>query len=601
MAARGVLARSHAFRVQSLIKTFGNLRVGATLKDDSGWYAIYTPPRILITFEYVHGLAPERYAYNADSVGKVERSGKVLLGDHAGFSDLFVPVGPKGNVEAVLISGPLGRRRPTAADLLERWRALTGREGHLSDPEFSHYVACVLETLTLDRELLHQYQSLLECYALLIAQRGDAEQLAHDALGLQQKLERARAAENAWDAAQSLVDEKFAGEWLSPHSHEGFSRLGVTGFPENVLVGLSIAGRGDAHPVDELLRRDAFQRACVELGRAKRTVCGKVGDHGVMFLVPRAKSPARLEATFRELADAVAVLGRRKFGLQLSFGTSALKSALELPARYEQALAAAERSLSKGLFLSHAEAAAPRRMSMIRERRRLLRLDSDESPTLLSTRFEQYLRAVADECGYRFETMSGHLLAGFDHAAEALLSSGALQEREHIDACAALDLATRNASTPGELLDAYRRAMENLVDLVRRPVLGARDRKLNRAMALIHSRFTGPLGIREAARSAGFAPGYFAQLFKQREKTTFDRYLKNLRVERAKHLLRSTELSAERVSKLSGFAYRTYFCRVFRQSVGVTPHAFRRATLTSIARGLRGKQVRHVKLKRQRQ
>ena len=74
---------------------------------------------------------------------------------------------------------------------------------------------------------------------------------------------------------------------------------------------------------------------------------------------------------------------------------------------------------------------------------------------------------------------------------------------------------------------------------------------------------------------AGFAPGYFSKLFKRDEGVTFERYLRALRVERARQMLYATRLSVERVRQLAGFRTRSYFNRVFRQSFGTTPIAYR--------------------------
>ena len=41
----------------------------------------------------------------------------------------------------------------------------------------------------------------------------------------------------------------------------------------------------------------------------------------------------------------------------------------------------------------------------------------------------------------------------------------------------------------------------------------------------------------QVARVAGFSPNYFGQLFKRREQMTFEHYVRQLRIERAKQLV----------------------------------------------------------------
>jgi AraC-like DNA-binding protein len=571
----GSLARCQAFLSQEVASTFQTLGVGATLCDETGWYPVHAPPNIIASFEHTHGLGPERYTYNDESVERVRRQKKVLLTEHAGFSDFFVPIGARDKAEAILVTGPFARSRPTATDVLERWRWLTGRQGHPSDPEFAHYLSATLAALTLPGELLRCYQRFLECYALLIAHRGDAHALAAEASRLKTRLETARRAEQMWSAARSMIDERTAPQWLSPHTDADFPRLGIERIPENVLVGLSVTDLRETDPVDELLRRDGFQRACVDVARSKHVICGRVGEQGVAFLLRGERSAARLELAQRDLANEVSRLAKRRFGLRLHFGANATGDSTLLPVRYEQALGAAERALSRGLWFVRAQRDTRLGSSPVRELRVRLGAGAGEPFETLVPRFEQYINAVAEHCGYRFEAIRAHLEAGFDQAAEALLATGTLQQKGHLATCEALDQAARSAFTLTELLDAYRRAISDLALLARHPAKATQDRNLGRAITFIHQHFTERLPLTQVARVAGFAPGYFSQLFKRREKMTLDRYVRQLRIERAKQLLKGTDLSAERVSQLSGFALRPYFYRVFGQVMGMTPLQFR--------------------------
>ena len=73
------------------------------------------------------------------------------------------------------------------------------------------------------------------------------------------------------------------------------------------------------------------------------------------------------------------------------------------------------------------------------------------------------------------------------------------------------------------------------------------------------------LALGAVSRVAGFAPNYFSALFKQREGMTFERYIRQLRIERAKQLLASTDLDMQRIAQLSGFGTRQYLARMLRR------------------------------------
>lgn len=66
------------------------------------------------------------------------------------------------------------------------------------------------------------------------------------------------------------------------------------------------------------------------------------------------------------------------------------------------------------------------------------------------------------------------------------------------------------------------------------------------------------------------------RLFKRQTGITCNRYLSVLRIEKAKQLLRKTELSVTEVSSETGFNSITHFERVFKSLEGTTPSAYRR-------------------------
>ncbi len=112
-------------------------------------------------------------------------------------------------------------------------------------------------------------------------------------------------------------------------------------------------------------------------------------------------------------------------------------------------------------------------------------------------------------------------------------------------------------------------------DAVRRPVPARQSRSLQRAVMHIHKHYRESLGLAAVSRVAGFAPNYFSALFKQREGMTFERYVRQLRIERAKQLLASTDLDMQRIAQLSGLGTRQYLARMFRRVLGMTPLEYR--------------------------
>jgi AraC-like DNA-binding protein len=569
------LGASHAFLSQEVAATFQHLEVGATLRDETGWYAVHWTAESVQDFERVHGLEPERDAYNDASVDRVRRKGKTLLAAHAGFSDYWVPVWSGATVGAVLVTGPFATTRPTSAQILERWQRLTGRTGDPADAELSHYTATTLATLTLEGDLLAAYLRLLECYASLLGGRGDARALSVEAGVLRARLGEVRAAERMWQAARTMVDEQTEHRWVTPQAANNLHALGAPRLPEHALVGFSVSTSDNAHPVDTMVRRDALQRACVALARAEGAVAGKVGEHGVVLLICSDRSPARTAARIAHFAGEASRLARREFGLRCHFGASDPSAPASLNVRFDQALRAADRALCHGVPTVHAEREPSLAGSPVRLLRRSLGEILPGEPAALVARFERYAEAVRVHSGYRLDAMRAGLDAGFERAAEALLGAGLLDERTYTETCAALDRTAGGAATTGDLFAAYRRAMLYLSDTSSHPHRGAHDQGLRRAVLHVRRYFAAPLRLSHVARVAGLSPSYFAQRWRAKEGMTFRQYVNVLRIERAKQLLRGTELGIERVAQLSGFRLRPYFFRVFKKTVGVTPDAYR--------------------------
>jgi transcriptional regulator GlxA family with amidase domain len=98
---------------------------------------------------------------------------------------------------------------------------------------------------------------------------------------------------------------------------------------------------------------------------------------------------------------------------------------------------------------------------------------------------------------------------------------------------------------------------------------GARD--------LMDRRFAEPLDLDQMAEHVGFSKFHFARAFKDAYGETPANYLTRRRVERAKDLLRSANLTVTEVCMLVGFSSLGSFSSRFSELVGMSPSAFQRA------------------------
>lgn len=105
---------------------------------------------------------------------------------------------------------------------------------------------------------------------------------------------------------------------------------------------------------------------------------------------------------------------------------------------------------------------------------------------------------------------------------------------------------------------------------------------LRRARDLIDHRYAEALDLDAMARAAGFSRYHFVRSFRAAFGETPRTYLTRRRVERAKDLLRSANLTVTEVCLLVGFSSLGSFSARFSELVGMSPVAYRRE---QVARG----------------
>jgi AraC-like DNA-binding protein len=555
-----------------LANVFEEVRMSAALTDGRAWRPLYYLPDVL-TFEVAHGVEARREVHNARSIASARRSGRAVVTAHAGFHDLFVPVGPRG--DTVLVTGPFSTRRPTSAEVQQRWRWLTRTHAHAGDPELGHYLAMTLGTATFEGPLLGVLLRFAVAFCQLLTGSGSAEAIAVETRALREKLATVRFAERSWEAAADMVDERTARTWASSGWTEYRRFLGCERLPTHAVVGVLAACAGEPDPIDEILRRDAFQRAAVELARKSGgVVCGRVGGHGVVLLVDDPAKGARVQKKLLAIGDRARTLARR-FRLTLHVGIADPKDDTPLPTRHQTALAAAHKALTDGQPMVIAEPGRPRPISLLGVLRRGLGKEIASAPGGLGPRFDRYLETAAAHAGHRLEPLRAYVEAAFDQIVDALQATGALDERSLEELRGQLERAGE-ARTVQDYLVACRTAISDVQSAVVHPRRARHDRSIRRATDFIREHLGEALPLRRVARVAGFEANYFSKLFAATESTTFTRYVRRMRVERAKQMLESTALGVERIGPLCGFRTRPSFHRAFLQVLSTTPGAYRK-------------------------
>lgn len=92
-----------------------------------------------------------------------------------------------------------------------------------------------------------------------------------------------------------------------------------------------------------------------------------------------------------------------------------------------------------------------------------------------------------------------------------------------------------------------------------------------RVILFMRRRYGENIALTDAAEEAGLSAAYLSRIFKEDTGCNFIDYLTQLRLFRAQALLRESDLSVREVGSRVGFGSSSYFIRVFRRQMGVTP------------------------------
>lgn len=92
----------------------------------------------------------------------------------------------------------------------------------------------------------------------------------------------------------------------------------------------------------------------------------------------------------------------------------------------------------------------------------------------------------------------------------------------------------------------------------------------------IQENYNKEITLNDISNSINLNPAYFSSLFKQKTGQTFVQYKTNLRLEKARELLRHTNKSITEIAFEIGFNNVTHFTRTFKKNFGFTPSHLRK-------------------------
>jgi two-component system response regulator YesN len=99
---------------------------------------------------------------------------------------------------------------------------------------------------------------------------------------------------------------------------------------------------------------------------------------------------------------------------------------------------------------------------------------------------------------------------------------------------------------------------------------------LQQARSYVDRHYMDPnISLSEVAAQVNHSPSHFSTVFSQETNTTFKQYLTEVRIKKARELLRTTNAKSYEIACQVGYTDPHYFSYVFRKNTGLTPTDFR--------------------------
>lgn len=105
-------------------------------------------------------------------------------------------------------------------------------------------------------------------------------------------------------------------------------------------------------------------------------------------------------------------------------------------------------------------------------------------------------------------------------------------------------------------------------------------RPVKEVISLLENNVYSTLTINDICKKAAYGRAYLFRVFKEKTGKTIMEYYLNLKIEKAKQLLRENELSVKEISELLSFNEPNYFTKTFKRITGLTPTAYKRRAMS---------------------
>lgn len=127
----------------------------------------------------------------------------------------------------------------------------------------------------------------------------------------------------------------------------------------------------------------------------------------------------------------------------------------------------------------------------------------------------------------------------------------------------------------GEICEMLTELLRTFTDEVLKPADLKHLESITRVISYINNNYMHKITLDDVAAHVFLSPSYLSRIFREEMQQPFSTYLNQVRVDKSKVLLLSSSLPVSEIAEMTGFYDQSYFNKVFKRMVGITPKKYR--------------------------
>ncbi len=558
------------------------------ISGETGTWDLLFPSRANLQpyhFELFFGKGSERDERFKKIIRRIQREKRSIRNFDNGLVDFFTPVFRKGRYWGVLVSGPVLAQCPNSASLRAHWKHITGRSPSDQDPDYLHFVKLILSHPILDEAGLQAISRSLELLGLWIQNaktRGVKEELEE----LLTTVFSPRLPHPYWVDWMIGTDKFFSkGERDNPISPWVRRELGLTRVP-TMAVAMIPRTTVQAGPVENLCLARAFQHeAYLASRRVAETAARPLGDYGIVLLTSADpdRPPKQQQTDLRSFVESFCGNLDKKVQSRIYAGMGRLAlDPADLSRSYQEATAALQLAVQteKNIITTDPGSPPAENPSSLDLRslvRGLVNAFGLSSATRLKIAQDRFLRQLVYS-GQDQSITKVNLVSALNAVLDKFERDPAVDTEWSKRLTATLFKDLDEARTPPDMVQAFRRSLDILVRYQQHPREAEADTLIRTIHTDIEKDPGRPWKLKGLCQRSGLSAPTFLKRFQVLTGERFGPFLRRIRMDRAKELLRAGHLGLERVAQETGYSSASSFVQAFRRVHQKSPRNFRPQT-----------------------